>query len=151
MEEVDLIVDIIGDKKVLFFDIGANAGNYSLMVAQHAAPNSKIIAFELNPEMLRRLRRNVEMNSVTNIVVREIALGEVKATGSLSVQRHSGNLGQASVSMTGAGELDVQVRPLSQELVHPKAFSVVAMKIDVVGFEASILEPLTCSPEMSVV
>ncbi|MDQ7078846.1 MAG: hypothetical protein Q9M45_13660 [Robiginitomaculum sp.] len=43
-------------KGFIFIDIGANAGFYSLFVAQNAGKSAKIIAVEPQAEMARRLR-----------------------------------------------------------------------------------------------
>lgn len=54
------------------FDIGANIGWYSCHMAKKL-PNSKIYAFEPIPETFEKLRQNVELNKLENVVLNNIA------------------------------------------------------------------------------
>src|SRR5262249_41239397 len=56
-------------------DIGAGVGYMSIRMAKRVAPNGKIYANDLQPEMLQRLRENAAKEKVTNIqtVVGDVA------------------------------------------------------------------------------
>lgn len=140
-EEIDLVLDVVRDKKVLFYDVGGNAGIYSLKVAQYADPASQIIAFEPNPEMLRRFRRNVELNAFENIDIRPIALGRQTGTAQLE-GGDGGNLGQAKLTGSGENGLQVDLSTLPIEMRDPADFDLSFMKIDVEGHEAEVFAPL---------
>lgn len=140
--EVQAFRSLVKGRKVLFYDVGGNAGIFSLVVAAAAKPASRIIAFEPNPEMRRRFARNVALNGFANIEIRPVALGEATGQAFLSIVK-AGNLGQASLRDTaeGAGH-SVPMRRLPDEMVSPAGFELSLMKIDVEGHEPGVLAPL---------
>lgn len=140
--EVSHFENLARGRKVVFYDIGANAGIFSLAVAKVAAPGSRIIAFEPNPEMCRRFSRNVQMNALKGITLRGIALGATRTDAFLSTAR-TVNLGQGQLvgSEDGPGHR-VPVSVLTDEMVAPSGAQLTLMKIDVEGHEPSVLAPL---------
>ncbi len=46
------------------YDVGANIGYVSLLLAHHVRPNGKIFAFEALPANVERIRRNVALNAL---------------------------------------------------------------------------------------
>lgn len=138
-EELAEVARMVEGRKVLFYDVGANAGIYSLAVAAAAKPSSKIFSYEPNPEMQRRFARNVVLNKLKNVTLRPVALGEAPGRAVLNVSSF-GNLGQASLAHAGEG-IEVEVACLTDELIAPKGFDLSFMKIDVEGAEAMVLRP----------
>ncbi|HXF39135.1 MAG TPA: FkbM family methyltransferase, partial [Blastocatellia bacterium] len=57
-------------------DVGAYVGFFTLL-AGHANPNGLVFAFEPLPDAFERLRSNVELNSLSNVVAVASAVGEV--------------------------------------------------------------------------
>jgi len=57
-------------KDGVFLDVGTHVGHYSLRASLIA---SKVISIEPNPESLKRLKENIELNDIYNITVHEIA------------------------------------------------------------------------------
>jgi len=53
----------------IFVDVGANAGYYSLLASRGLAGRGKIYAFEPSTSPLERLRRNIEINELENVVI----------------------------------------------------------------------------------
>jgi FkbM family methyltransferase len=66
-------------------DAGANIGLYSLLFAQIVGQKGKIIAFEPDPVCAARLRENMQINGVDNVVVREVAVSDRAGTAQFSV------------------------------------------------------------------
>jgi FkbM family methyltransferase len=58
------------------FDVGAYVGFFSLL-AGHANPGGRVYAFEPLPAALERLRRNVALNRLTNVVTVASAVGDL--------------------------------------------------------------------------
>lgn len=59
------------------YDVGANIGYVSLLLAHHARPNGKVFAFEALPANAQRIRRNVALNALENrITLIEAAVAE---------------------------------------------------------------------------
>lgn len=66
-------------KHILFLDIGANIGFYSIGVSKRVHSNNlKVIAFEPDPVYHQLLLDNVKINKVLNCDIRHIALGDSK-------------------------------------------------------------------------
>jgi len=76
----------------VFVDVGANIGWHTLKAARHLGDGGKIYAFEPSPPNVVRLRRNLELNGITNVVVEEVALSDKEETVQMASSRtRSGN------------------------------------------------------------
>ncbi len=64
-EEFELALALIG-KKATIFDIGANIGWYSLLLAKKLK-NSRVLAFEPIQKTFRYLEKNISLNRVKNV------------------------------------------------------------------------------------
>lgn len=56
-----------------FIDVGANQGEFSLFAAKRL-PAGRVIAFEPDPEMFRRLQGNIAANGFENVTAAEMGL-----------------------------------------------------------------------------
>ena len=56
---------------MVFYDLGANIGLFSLLAARIVGPHGKVFSFEPDFETAERLRSNVEKNSCSNITIVE--------------------------------------------------------------------------------
>jgi len=124
------------------FDIGANVGLFTLLMAQSVGEKGKVYAFEAFHGNIQRLIENINRNSFANVNVTECALSD---------QDGSVNLNMASDSayfslMTPIGGKDVgssiRVRSLKldtawEEMGRPH---VAFIKLDVEGAEALVLQ-----------
>lgn len=71
--------DVIRDslsKGDCFVDVGAFIGYYSILAREYVGKEGKIIAFEPNPFNYQKLRKNIELNSFTNVVAENMALAD---------------------------------------------------------------------------
>ena len=59
------------------FDIGANIGWYTIHIAKNLT-QGKLYAFEPIPDTYSRLKRNVVLNNIENVVLNNIALSDSK-------------------------------------------------------------------------
>lgn len=86
------------------YDVGANIGYISLLLARHAGENGKVFAFEALPGNLSRLRRNLELNRMAGRV-QVVAAAVVDAEHPVRfLVGPSGGMGKAEGS---AGRQDV--------------------------------------------
>lgn len=69
-------VDSVVGPGMVCFDIGANIGVYTAVLARRVGESGSVHAFEPVSHIRRRLRTNVALNGVRNVVVNAFALGE---------------------------------------------------------------------------
>jgi FkbM family methyltransferase len=62
---------------MVFLDIGAHIGEYTLLGAQAVGPKGQVHAFEPNPEIFRFLCENVKSNSLSNVTLNNLAISDV--------------------------------------------------------------------------
>ena len=67
------------------FDIGAQAGIYTLLFSRLVGPRGKVFAFEPCPFENRNLLRHVRLNSLSNVVVISAALADRPGLGRFSI------------------------------------------------------------------
>lgn len=121
------------------YDIGANIGVYSVVLAKTVGNNGKVIAFEPEKESYNHLLENLKINNLKNVKVFHEALGESDIEGKLYLGKTTGNF---SLINLYEEELDYQTVKVvngdsfvrKENLPLPKA-----VKIDVEGYEYSIL------------
>jgi FkbM family methyltransferase len=65
---------------MIFYDIGANIGFFSLLAARIVGENGRVIAFEADPEIATRLRVHVTRNDFRAISVEEKAVWSEPST-----------------------------------------------------------------------
>ncbi len=59
---------------MVFFDIGANQGFYTLLAAKMVGPSGKVFSFEPVPSQLKKLKRNIKINRFGNIITEQSAV-----------------------------------------------------------------------------
>lgn len=135
IKELVALRGMLGRNKTIV-EVGANVGNHLVFYAQHMNAR-KIFPFEPNPDAVRLLNRNIEMNGLGDLIDgRGIGIGAGAQYGRFAVElAHEHNLGAARLSDSAGGELEV--RPLDEML---KGEKVDFMKIDVEGMEFDVLE-----------
>jgi FkbM family methyltransferase len=135
---------LVAGKRSLIFDIGANCGAFTLPLAAATGARSRIIAFEPNPVMAMRLRRNLVLNGLdSRVELQEVALGPRDGNTDLWIRAR--NLGLSSLHSSdhaSARAILVPVRQLVRFLPpsgHP--YEIFVIKCDVEGFEDQALGP----------
>jgi len=115
-----------------FVDIGANAGFYSFAV-KSSCPGARIVAFEPNPDLAKRLTFNVRANNLKDFSIIAMAVGATFGTSPYFTDYGS---------LIGQGEsINVPVVPLYDSLTAAGLHRVDAIKIDIEGFEDRVLFP----------
>jgi FkbM family methyltransferase len=146
-----------------FVDIGANQGFYSLYLAKKH-PAAKILAIEPDPYHIRKLRTNIENNGIDNITICEHGVSD-EPGNKLLMLNVSGNRGANSMvhsqklSTEKGDEITIEVpcKTLLQTLLDNRVAKVSCLKIDIEGYEYSVLNrffedaPKECYPKIMVV
>jgi FkbM family methyltransferase len=70
---------------MVFYDIGANIGFFSLVAARLVGPQGRVVAFEVDPEVADHLRRHVVRNDFRWVAAEERAIWS--KTGTVSFAR----------------------------------------------------------------
>lgn len=125
-------------------DVGANIGNHALFLAKRFA---QIHAFEPNPTVLARLRRNIALNGLANVTVHPVGLGKEQAVLPFR-ENNDGNLGASGFLKPGE-EVGALSRQLELEIAQADAYVAALgldrldfVKMDVEGWEPSLFEGL---------
>lgn len=124
------------------FDVGANAGIYSL-AALAVQPGADVHAFEPTPEIAKRLRATAKLNGLDQLYVHELAVSS--KTGSATLHRFRGEL-DANEGMnfithrTGSEGETVQTVCLDQFCEERSIDNIDLLKVDVQGHEHAVLK-----------
>jgi FkbM family methyltransferase len=135
---------VAAGRAFVFIDIGANVGLFSLFVASRAGRGAVILAFEPEPENVRRLQFNIDANPGLPIHVFPFALADKEGNLLLKVDRRDRGGTRTFRADDGVGQADtsrVRCRPLLDVLEERGVQSIDALKIDVEGVEDVILVP----------
>jgi len=117
------------------FDVGANAGFYTLAAARRIGSAGHVWAFEPYAENARNLLRHVELNALDNVTVVQAAVAaRAEITGFLIAKNNSmGSIGGQSIYLVPTLSIDEFCRQQGVDAPH-------LMKIDVEGAELQVLE-----------
>lgn len=122
----------------LLVDVGAYSGLWTLYACA-AMPDGTCIAIEPNPVSAANLVRNIALNGMTErVAVATCAVSDVEGSATLRIPADNS---RASITETEGQPITVNVRRLD-DLLADRA-DVAAVKIDVEGLEAEVIEGAT--------
>ncbi len=123
-------------------DIGANIGYYTMLGASLISRDSQILAFEPQPRVVAKLRRNIEFNRLRNVSVFPCVLSDSDGVCTFFVPK-AGNEGHGSLQENGRFEVRekvaVQSRRLDDVLTEMGDPEIGLIKMDVEGAELKVL------------
>jgi FkbM family methyltransferase len=123
------------------YDVGANIGYVSLMLAKRVGPGGRVIAFELVPRNVDSFRQNIEINRINNVQLLEVAASDRRGE---AVIRTTENLATASLMWhrNDPSATEFSVRTVSvDELVEAGDLGYPTfVKIDVEGSEGMVVK-----------
>jgi len=126
----------------VIYDIGANIGFYTIILAKLVGNKGRVIAFEPERESYEHLQDNLKLNDLTNVQIFPKAVGEKVGKAKLYLGQTIGNF---SLVRTYGEAIDYQEVEIvkgdqfvkEQNLPIPRL-----VKIDVEGYEYSVLQGL---------
>lgn len=116
------------------FDVGANFGYYSVMLASKKGAASHCFSFEPNPATFRALEENIRLNNLSNVSAFQMGLSDT--VGTAAIKPGVGNSG-ASFLTDGDGIRTTTLDSFCAE--HPEVKSIDFIKVDIEGFEERFL------------
>ena len=141
-------LDSIVEPGMVFVDIGANIGSYSVYVAGLVKQDFTLVAFEPHPKTFAKLMFNLQANGVATDQVRNCGVGD--EAGELDLWSDGGsNIGHTSMLKSGTSNPKVSVKvpvvPLLEVLNEAGIDRIDLLKIDIEGFEDRALSPFITS------
>jgi len=129
---------------MVFVDIGANVGSYSIFVGSHLKGDATLFALEPHPRTYQKLVFNLQANGLPTTNVLNCGAGTKVESRELWSDGGS-NIGHTSMLKEGTANakvsVDVKVFPLVDLLKEQGVESIDILKIDIEGFEDRALAP----------
>lgn len=135
-----------------FVDLGCNIGYFSNLF-RHLQPRGRLLAIDANPRMAEACRENVARNSnrpeATGVVtVLHQAIGAAAGVAQLQMPKFRasrGTLGDLHLDPSATDTFNVPMDTLAATFAANAINEVEVMKIDVEGFEATVLGTMPLS------
>ena len=118
---------------MVFYDLGANVGFFSLLAARYVGTAGHVYAFEPLARNLEYLNRHIELNGVSNITVVPKAVADRAGTAGFAVRDHS------TSHLCDAGEVKVEVTTLDSFCMQQGVRPPDIVKVDIEGAEIAML------------
>lgn len=126
-------------KDQIIIDVGANVGYYAIYLAKIVGKNGRVVAIEPDPYSFKTLKKNCELNNLTNVEFYNLAISD--HNGSLSFYQEKSHSGKSSLFSNSAENISIKVLTTSlDELFENKLQTINWLKIDVEGYELLVLK-----------
>ena len=136
---INKIVDSINPGE-LFWDIGANIGLYTTLVAKAVGKTGKVIAFEPEKRAYKRLLENIASNELLNVSAYNTALGSDNKKMKLHVSKEFSSGTHSLIESSESRDCDeVNVFKGDDFIVKENLQVPTVIKIDVEGAEYDVL------------
>lgn len=122
---------------LIVYDIGAFQGLLTLFFASRGA---QVVAYEPNDVNRRRLVTNIQLNHLTNVRVRKLAVGSHAESGTLAYQPLMAGGGALNGNAQGRVSQPVEITTLDSDIAAASLPPPDLIKIDVEGWELAALE-----------
>lgn len=118
----------------VLYDIGANAGFFTLLASELVGPAGRVFSFEPLPENVAYLKRHIDINHCNNVVVFEAAVSDKNGIDFLGKETSN-----AEWSILPGGTIKVKTLTLDDFCLKEKNAVPTHIKIDVEGNELAVL------------
>lgn len=126
-------------KDYIIFDVGANIGETTLNFAKITQNNGYVHSFEPSKLCFGKLEHNLSLNKFNNIKFNNFGLGEVEGQYYLQTDRLNNNGGNR-IHLESQSQPNIFVNTMDNYVTTEKINKVDFIKIDVEGFEYSVLK-----------
>jgi FkbM family methyltransferase len=130
---------------MIFLDVGAHIGEYTILGSDAVQPNGRVHAFEPSPAIFPLLLENVDLNQLTNVEMHQTALSDSEGTSLFEICResavsslHSTKGTPGSSSRAVVSSVQVATTTLDRWWRRLET-SIDLIKIDVEGAELAVL------------
>ncbi|MDH5495800.1 MAG: FkbM family methyltransferase [Candidatus Bathyarchaeota archaeon] len=125
-------------KGMIVVDLGANIGWYTLIAAKLVGKKGKVYAFEPEPDNCALLRKNVQLNGYSNVIIERKAV--LDRYGSIRLFLNSDNLGDHRIYDSHDGRKSITVEGTTlDEYFRNEHDNIDVIKIDIQGAEMAAL------------
>ncbi|MCC7252731.1 FkbM family methyltransferase [Hyphomicrobium sp.] len=128
-----------------FVDVGANFGLFSAMAAKKVGAEGRVVSIEPHPELVRRLKFNMDANGFRHVTIFESAVGD--KTGEAVLYANTSSFAESSLRADATQPRKDQKAtavPIATllDIVERAGLSRIdALKIDIEGYEDRALVP----------
>jgi FkbM family methyltransferase len=122
------------------YDLGANYGMHTLLLAKLVGPTGRVYAFEPNPEVFRALGEHLVLNHSTAVTTTQRAISDAVGTAAFDQAHHrgAGHLVSSATSLPGP-TFDVETTTLDKFVFTDGNAPPNFIKIDIEGAESAAL------------
>ena len=136
----DILVQRLREGMV-FYDLGANIGLFSLLAARLVGPTGQVISFEPDPQTAERLSRNIARNGYQNMTVIQAGVWSTTENQRFKVaDASSPDHGVGRFVAEDADEKGVAIECVALDDITKKVAAPDAIKCDVEGAEIEVLQ-----------
>lgn len=135
-EVQELLVSLVRPGSVVY-DLGANAGFFTLLASRLVGPAGKVYAFEPLPANLDVLRRHLALNRAANVTVVAAAVGDRDGSARFEGSGSKARLGDGGAHGTAIEVTAVRIDTL---IAHGELAPATLVKLDVEGAELAALQ-----------
>jgi len=123
-----------------FVDVGANVGFFTLIASARVGPEGRVLAFEPNPNLAKKLRITLDRNNIHNVTLLSQAVSDQAGVAQLYFAPFEQGIENASLLTFGhENGRQVEVTTLDKALTENNLERVDLLKLDVEGLEGNVL------------
>lgn len=136
-EEVQLLCQILNEEDTVI-EVGSNIGSLTIPIARAVREKGKVYAIEPQKRVCDILRANMNINSLIQVDVKNIAIGDREKIVKLPILDYESrsNFGGVEINENNKGE---NVAQSTLDIIFKEITSLKLLKIDAEGMEPEIL------------
>jgi FkbM family methyltransferase len=120
-------------------DVGSNIGFFALMMSKLVGKKGKVYCFEPSESIFSKLKENLTLNNITNVIAENKGLGEIEENK--IIKRNRKYSGMSSIVLESDGELvdeKIIITSIDKYFSNIRE-SINLIKIDTEGYESQVL------------